>query len=437
MSSLNISEEGSGESYKVPYLSHSQTLSSTFASPRKPPARSQDARPRTEPSSSRPSPPVSLSANPQNFPKVVNSPRLRPQTQGSMATQEEFLTNGAHADIQPLQTLSRNLTPTFASLGSPAGSQASLAIPGSPTFSSLVNRPAKHVLTFDTPENPSPKRSYTGRHHHFSSQSHLSRRLSTGSQVAVEQQLTQLDDDEFSSSEGESDNNSDKDTAEDDISDPQSSEKDEMEVDTPNSQATSFPATQGPDAYKSELNWALSQPESSQHQVSQPEMLHMDLLSQPASQFQHPTFPFHMHGPKKSIPGTQPEADSSLLLGTPAPLSNPAFAASTPNRQNWYQPPLSRTPSSQKAKSPLIAQGRPASSSVKSVQPSAQSQSLLHSRNLSKSKKFRSGVLQIMPAPSETVIQESQSYRDSSQPYQESFLLQTQAPYQSQSLSQF
>ncbi|PPQ65931.1 hypothetical protein CVT26_010692 [Gymnopilus dilepis] len=501
-------EDGTGDSIHVPpYILYKQPPSRLSASPQKVLGlSSQDVRPRpsAEPSSSLPSPPFSspmLKSQAHILSKNLNSPRHR----SSVQPPDIF----PAADTQDLSKHAGTSTPPFRAIGSPAGSHTSVHIPTSPHFSALVHQgPAKRAATLTIDTSSPAKKPNTAQHHHFSSQSSLNHRPSIGERAAVEEQLTQLDEEDSDSgrsssasgsgSGNDSEEDSERDAVGDDVTDDDSDdspEENSMEVDSSSmntSQAQVPPSSEIQDGYTSELSYALSQPQNSQlaSQTLQMEVLQMEAASETPSQLQQSSFPYHIHGPKKHVHvhSSQPsEPDSSLILGPPALLSNPqTFAVSTPvakQQQIWYQPQaLTRTASGSgsNVNSPRVGQGRPVAvaTPAKSAHPAGQPQSQQRNvRTVQKAKKFTSGTLQIVPAasqvraaaaaastatpkravaevashshepqsqtPSQLQSQsqsqsQSLSYMDSSQsqPYQDSLLLQTQAPYHSQPMTQ-
>ena len=191
--------------------------------------------------------------------------------------------------------------------------------------------------------------------------------------------------------------------------------------------------------------------------------------SQPEPQLN--SFPIHFHKSKDCSPTiphpTQPESDSSapLQLSSPAPLPSPTFATSTPQRQNWYQSTVVRKRGKKaEPEEPVKLAPSPSKSDTSQDRRSHTPRS----KSASRSKRFRSGTLQIktmapLPEPilegsetcepppeqDQTMLQDmgeadeknsSQSFMDlDSQSTQDYSYppLQTQAPYQSQYLSQF
>ena len=367
-----------------------------------------------------PSPPSSV----EQLPGDVDSP----SPSSSLVNQqklEHYAGTETYACAQPitpdiiLHSLSQVVesTPKFASLSSPADSPASLAIPNSPAFSSLISS-KKRKLVFHIPENATPSKLHHSRSHPFShsSISHSS----TGSQMSVEMQLTQSLEE-----------------PDEDISDRDAMCEDENE--TP------------------EFHLPESDPQPDQ--------------SEPQLNF----FPIHFHKTKSCSPTiphpTQPEFDSSapLQLSSPAPLASPTFAASTPQRQNWYQSTLVRKRGKKPGPEEEVTKSTPSptKSDASASQSGDRRSCTPRSKSATKSKKFRSGTLQIktmaplpepIPEGSETCesppdqdqirlqdVDEAdennspQSYMDlDSQSTQDYSYppLQTQAPYQSQSLSQ-
>jgi len=319
---------------------------------------------------------------------------------------EHYTGDETHAFGQPTTP-----TATFALLSSPVDSPAPVAIPNSPAFSSLVS-PKKRKLAFNVPENTTTPKLFHSRSHPLShsSISHSS----TGSQRSVEAQLTQ--------SLEESD---------EDISDQDAMGEDENET---------------PEFH---LPGSDSQSEGPHPQLD--------------------SFPIHFHKPKGCSPTiphpTQPEFDSFAppQLSSPASLASPTF---TPQKQNWYQPTIVRKRNKKaepEEEAVKLAAPSPSKSDASASQSSDRRSRTPRSKPASKSKKFRSGTLQIktvaplpdpIPEESETfeplpdqdqamsqdmgepdegnspqsyMDLDSQSTQDYSYPP-----LQTQAPYESQ-----
>ncbi|KIM46387.1 hypothetical protein M413DRAFT_441479 [Hebeloma cylindrosporum] len=413
-------EEGSGESLKISYMMD-RTGSSTQDS-QKPMSQGSQINP---PTSSLPSPPKSSPVN-HSSPLPVEPLRgnVDPQSPSSSVVNQQKLHHsagsGTNAFVRPatpditLRSQVVESTPTFASLSSPADSPAPLPVPNSPAFSSLVSS-KKRKLVFDLPENATPNHSRS----HPLSQSSISQ-SSTGSQMSVEHQLTQSLEE-----------------ADEDVSDRDA--MGEHEDDIPE-----FPLTgSDSDGSHSQLN----------------------------------SFAVHVHKPKSCSPTiphpSQPEFDSTApqQLCSPPPLVSPTFAVSTPQRQNWYQSAVVRKRNKNaEAEEGLVklATPSPSKSDASASQASDRRSRTPRSRPSSKPKKFRSGTLQIktvaslpepIPEGSETfeplpdqdqtmsqdlveadVNNSPQSYMDlDSQSTQDYSYppLQTQAPYQSQYLSQF
>jgi len=390
-------------------------------------------------------------------------------------------------DAQPSQD--QNVS-TFAALSSPTGSHASLAIPASPSFSSLVHRP-KRKPAFDSPEPQLRKQQNTGLQ--ITSKPSASF-TSTDSRKSVEKQLNQRppseeDDDEDDedyeeSSHDEDDEDEDEDDDEDGDGDEhegvRGEEDDAMDVSQHSPSAPSSgssrlnPTDSTQDLYKAELEWPSSNPavseELPQSQASDIQ-IHGTLaepasFSQPPSQFEQSTFPFHNHNRRTTSQlhdiHTDIDTSASLALSSPAPLVSPTFAVSTPQRQAWYSNPLVRRRSSMKIEHSTSAESTPKPSSprqkeapIPTVSPAS-----AHSHRSRTPKKtvFRSGTLNLGTSalPPEPIAEEpedhlirdimavrdetydpwagtqiSESSQDMSYPP-----LQTQAPYQSQSLSQ-
>ncbi|CAA7260049.1 unnamed protein product [Cyclocybe aegerita] len=379
------------------------------------------------PSSSLPSPPASSPGSHSHDESLFD------HTQPKSPLSEEF---------SPQQDVSM---PSFASLSSPAGSPPLLDIPKSPSFSSLVARSTKRK----SPVKPASRR-------HPLSQSSSSD-SSTGSQLSVERQLTQ------SPVSGSEENGGPDASGEDDFLNPPG----HLPISQPGS-------SQAPDMYAAELEWHSSVSQNDSNTVSQsppqgPMLATLESFSQPPSQFE--SFPIHDHGSKPKVASAFPESPSSspsLALSQPVPLASPTFAISTPQqRQNWYQAPPRRRHSSQSSgQSPKFEDPPNASPPKRDLAASRASRRA--SRPPKFKKVFRSGTLQITPAPrpiteeldtqhadhSDALLQDvlavqyntydpwansqTQDYMDSSQSQDLSYPpLQTQAPYHSQILSQF
>ena len=164
---------------------------------------------------------------------------------------------------------------------------------------------------------------------------------------------------------------------------------------------------------------------------------------------------YHLENlPVTSRPPSQLRLDPSAAvpLSPPSPASSPTFAVSTPLRQNWYQPPLKRR------KRSTCNDKDPSSSPLK-----GEEEFVLQTNSKNK---FRSGTLQITPgssskeskgkhaivdalpadrqnnlatrphSPCDLFSQSSQDSSDLSE-INSYPALQTQAPYQSQILTQF
>jgi len=225
--------------------------------------------------------------------------------------------------------------------------------------------------------------------------------------------------------------------------------------------------SQAPDSFgliheDDELQWKLSQPvedylrtRSDPSTQSQSDSHHhlenLPVMSQPPSQLRlDPEFSLHFHNRPQGSTSKVHSRQTGLDPLTPSsPASSPIFAVSTPVRQNWYQPPLKR----RKRSACNDKNSDPSPSKMESF--------------VSPTKMFRSGTLQIEPTslseefmakhinldalPSGANRQNnlatrsqspydlfSQSSHDSSDPSEiDSYPpLQTQAPYQSQILTQ-
>ena len=289
-----------------------------------------------------------------------------------------------------------DLHSSFASLSSPTGSSASLTIPVSPAFSSLVHR------------TNSQKEKHLSNHFNqefFSQES--SSAVSAGSQRSVEEQLTQS----FNRDDGDDRDNRHHDTTVDapDEDDSSDSQADHLREDVPPSSGMQFESSQQ-HAHRGESNWEsylLSQttaPRSdSQAKSTNP---FLEAMSQPPSQLQLLT-PFdHGHGTKSSPSQSQATDTASGVLSlplNPVALSSPVgFTFSTPQRQAWYHPAPRRRISSGETHKPFSR--RELSSVLPTVgeeksrsQPTAsRSQVQVRTRSpLTKMSGFRSGTLQV------------------------------------------
>jgi hypothetical protein len=375
------------------------------------------------------------------------------------------------------------VNPTFASLGSPSGSLASLEIPSSPSFSSLVRRPHKRKSSEEPGSSPRDLKRI--RRDPFSHSQESTSSNSTGSQRLVEEQLTQSSPSVSSVKRGEVDSDSNE---EDEAA--QSSGEDVV-LSPPNPSVSMLESSER-DPYHAELNWDASERKSSQptkSNESQPQETPIpqpDSLSQPPSQLQLSPF----HSPEMLMPNSefQTDLDSSLSLpsNTPVPLSSPTgFAISTPQRQNRYlRPPKmkisSRTSSGEETPKPsrkregAAVADQSQAETFSRAQPGPQIRIISHppTSPIPKKPVFRSGILRVTPGTtrpqtrsqspaksrslSDTTADEnalraaaredvytwngSQSQSDSQLSTSQEFAsyppLQTQAPYQSQSFSQ-
>ncbi|KAF8969449.1 hypothetical protein BDZ97DRAFT_1795694 [Flammula alnicola] len=497
---IRRAEEGSGESFKISYLMKDLYSSNSEKSTQISAEQASVIPAAKEPSSSLPSPPASSppfyvarsqagplptrqssSTPPTSESQEENQPLPEPSTAGKAT---KAAVPSATPELEASQEQRAIVsTPTFASLSSPADSPAPLPIPNSPSFSSLVERPNKRKLAFEVPENAPQSKLYHSQSHPLSQST--SSFSSTGSQLSVEMQLTQSPE---SGSEGD-------DSDEDAVGEIDEAEQLPLEHVTASDSSDAVapaPVTnkdQEQELYKAELPWDPSQHQESQNAFSsEPDssmqesgsgVANFDLLTQPPSQFQYESFPIHHHGPKISsrLPHpieTDPSSSAPLHLSSPAPLSSPTFAVSTPQRQNWYQPPVRRQRSSKKIDPHAVDEDASKVSPVKPEVPSSRPNDRRRSRtpkpkNTQKKSAFRSGTVQITPVsiPPEPIPEEPQdkpqhlhddpmsqdvaygfdNSQTQSQPYMDlddsqshdySYPpLQTQAPYQSQTMSQF
>lgn len=338
---------------------------------------------------------------------------------------------------------------SFASLSSPADSAASFAvadIPNSPSFSALVKNSVKARLTFSSHVSDNSVASGSGvSQNHPLSQSTSS---STGSHISVEQQLTQTPE-----------------------SDSEEENQDEDRVSN-RADVTLGPSHRETNASSSQLhsncvqNAELPPLELQDHnftQESEFQPANYDLLSQAPSQFQVDSFPYHYHGAKSKASMSsqiQSQPTPSLQLSPPAPLHSPGYATSTPQRQNWYQTPHLINHNVSK---PTEKRRRDEDHHSERLQrpPSRSGEHTSRASSPSKSKRFKSGTLHVpaaihAPAPEsmfegpvqgegdsmgvapQDIYSQSQSSSDTESMEDLSYPpLQTQAPYQSQSWSQF
>ena len=175
------------------------------------------------------------------------------------------------------------------------------------------------------------------------------------------------------------------------------------------------------------LEEEFSQREPSQHAEEYP-------TNDPISQTQSESLSDGHHHlenlPIMSQPPSQLRLDPSAAvpLSSPSPASSPIFAVSTPLRQNWYQPPLKRRKRStcnDKDSGPL--QITPGPSSEKSKGKHAIVETLPANRQNN---------LETPQSPCNSFSQSSHDSSDLSE-INTYPALQTQAPYQSQILTQF
>ncbi|KAF8165538.1 hypothetical protein B0H34DRAFT_689499 [Crassisporium funariophilum] len=481
---IRRAEEGMGESLRL-----SDLLRGSFS----PNSRDNEssAKEVTDPSSSLPSPPASSPALHSPTPYTV--PWLEPsQAPASPSVSEaRHIGQGARSThiiaIEPLSPpthgpqlgqMQRAAHTTFASLSSPSESMTSFSIPNSPSFSSLVERPKKRKLGLNADNSPK-KRGFFRPHARprlsESSQSSLD------SQNSVVQQLTQSLDMDLDELVG------DEDAVGEEVSDFHQPLEDHILPDAQSPTMTPFEPQSEDDPYDGELQWNCSEHQSKSsdsepHTQDRKYVASLDALSQPPSQFQLPLeFPRHIHdyaGPSspKIPPPIETDLDSSvpMALSSPVPVViTPTFAASTPHphRQNlWYQSSVVWKRNKKVDKSDR-SEEQPNTSPATS--PSQSNGANLHTP---KSKYvFRSGTLEIDPASllrphsknlkdsgdsvrrptaqldsqsqDVTISQESRYQMEASQPESypdfssesEGFSyppLQTQAPYQSQDLTQ-
>uniref|UniRef100_A0A8H8CJV3 C2H2-type domain-containing protein n=1 Tax=Psilocybe cubensis TaxID=181762 RepID=A0A8H8CJV3_PSICU len=455
LSLIRRAEEGIGESLRFSNILSGHTCNNADEQSQKLAKDSRhglsQASPKV-PHSTLPSPPVTSRANtsPLHFNEPLPGSIEHASHEHSLDMDD--IISIPTADIRPLDQDEN--THSFAALSSPTESSASFTapdIPHSPSFSSLVDRSFKRKSDNDFYHKPVAKKGRLYRHHPLSQ----SANSSTGSHASVEQHLTQS----FESSEDGHESGEDLDN-DDTSSQNFSHHSKSSEPEDPTHHSKLDHSITRPDAFQDPQFTQSSSTEDS-HFVG----AHYELLTQGPSQFQTqpPTasFPLHFHRPKT--------ASSSQMehLSPPVPLSSLKYATSTPQqRQNWYQPPTLQCGVNQSIDQSGAVENcnLDASNSNNAVACSQRSQG----QNSSKSKKFRSGTLQISPAQlsqnrineeipareqalvhNDTLLHDiygdilnqhdSQSYMDSSQSVDDFSYppLQTQAPYESQSMSQY
>lgn len=303
-------------------------------------------------------------------------------------------------------------TPTFASLSSsPSGSPALLDYPDSPDLNQLITDVVGEKRTYESDPHQGSRARKRMRYEWASHDSHAS----SDSHDSVERQLTQTPEmDADADAFGEPD--------------------DEYISTNPSSQSQKSEslaqATRSPDLYAGEIDWS---------------------SGERASHF--------------ATTGTSSPADSSSQSQMSLPLNistqTPAIpSAPSPHplvqRQAWYQAPRPRKKSGASKSSKTDATRAGSSSTTQSQQRvTRRAPGRTELTSAPSAKSFRSGSLKISPAKDLATTQpsnpadagachsvDSQSNhddwaesQDSSQPF--SYVPQTQAPYQSQSLSQF
>ncbi|KAF8812244.1 hypothetical protein BYT27DRAFT_7207677 [Phlegmacium glaucopus] len=434
---IRRAEEGKGESLKISELMVDIYSYSTISH--------KSVEPPQEPSSSLPSPPASSPA--------LHSPGLAPSPRSPSLEHRKKIKPRSpdHLSCQTLSPLpSSNQITSFASLSSPESERApfSFEIPDSPLFSSLVERPNKRKITSNIADSKSRNKTHANEPHPFS----LSQPPSSlfDSQKSVEVQLTQTEQDD------------------DDID-----QDEDLDLrhhsQTPGIPFPSSGLIRKRNGCKEELQWEPSQPAeeyltsdpiSQSQSIGHHHLENLPVTSQPPSQLRLDSeFPFHFHdrprGSISEVPQTVLDPSAAMPVNPSSPASSPTFAVSTPVKQNWYQPPLKRRKQSDKKSEPSPLKAGASVSPTKSK------------------KMFRSGTLQIMPASlseeskakhatvdalpmdiDSTASRQnnlatpdspcdldifSQFSQDSSDLFESISYpaLQTQAPYQSQSLTQF
>lgn len=336
-----------------------------------------------------------------------------------------------------------HITPTFASLNSPTNSQASQAsrivsrsIPDSPTFSSLVKRKSEidHLQQLARSNPSSQSRSSTG---------------STGSQMSVEKQLTQS-------------------PRSDVASEPSASPRRKDAVNNVSPPALDNDITMSQHLYEAELAWDhAAEPENVFVSQQPSQAVEFELLTQPPSQLQLGTFPFHNHRKSRNTGSSQAAPASSMPFrpSPPVPLTEKAFAASTPQPQPMRRQTRSQSRGPEPAPVQTMLQSTPVKRTISSKTPSTPRTPKAKSAK-PRSRSFRSGTLQITPLaqsqPSTIAEETSQQlqqgltaeellnmhnplhhFNGSPGRSQSSFEsmdfadLQTQAPYDSQPMTQY
>lgn len=407
--------------------------------------------PPQEPSSSLPSPPASSPAlrSPHHSPGPAPSPSLvplehrrkhtlvKPRSSGNISRGQTSPHLAPSELLQGQNPLANQIT-TFASLSSPELERPpySFEIPDSPSFSSLVERPNKPKMISNIADSVSCNKTHADQPSPLSLLHPPS--ISFDSQTSVGVQLTPTEQDG------------------DDIDQAVLVEED-LDIRYHSSNGLLSQAQPSQHAEEYSTSDPTSQNQSNGH-------YHLPVMSQPPSQLRLDSeFPLHLHDhPRGSTSralhtihtGLDPGA--AMPLSPPSRTSSPPFAVSTPLRQNWYQPPLKRRKRStcnDKISNPSPLKTEASVSQTKSKKMFDSGTLQITPTSLSKESKAKYALVDApsmdidspancqnhlaspdSPYDMETFSQSSQdlSYEINSYP-----ALQSQAPYQSQSLTQF
>lgn len=346
-------------------------------------------------------------------------------------------------------TFSNQIT-SFASLSSPEPERTSfsLEIPDSPSFSSLVERPNKRKVTSNIAD--SINKTHADQLHPLSLSHPAS--ASFDSQNSVEAQLTQTEQD-------------DDDIDQDEDLDLRHHSFNELLSQAPDIPIPSFGLIHENGDCRDELQWGPSQP-ADEYLMSDPisqsqstsHLENLPVMSQPPSQLRLDSeFPLHSHDRPRCSTSKTPHAvldpSAAMPLSSPSPTSSP-FAVSTPVKQNWYQPPLKRRKRSDKNSDTSPSKAEASASQTKSKKMFRSGTLQITPASLSEESKAKHATVDALPMDTDPDANRqnnlatpdsrydleisSQSSQDSSN-LSESIsypALHTQAPYQSQSLTQ-
>lgn len=332
----------------------------------------------------------------------------------------------------PRSIRAQTLNPTFASLSSPLDAPVLASIPGSPSFNSLVDdaiNSRKRKDRSGEPESVIHKRIYNAKDSCINPSQSQS---STASRDSVARILTQ------------NTNNLG------DVDIDAVGEIDEEALFTLSHNMDHKASEEDINQYSGELNWEEPKQRSKHTPLREPSVpsssnpsikFPLESLSQPPSQLQAHSQSVQ---PPDSIDPSQLTLDTSLPLGSIAPLESPGFASSTP-RQAWYQPVPIHKPRRRTSEHPGGLVIPPLSEGANSPPPNMFRSGTLHiipprmhSAASPEGPKDRAD-LQVKQQLAQQDRHQSQSQLSSSEGDSQEFSyppLQTQAPYQSQSLSQ-